>query len=119
MDDRRGAPAAAARLTARSGWGALERGGVVAADDLGDQLLAAMLPPSTMSRPGGEQLASPSTSASSTCSTKEAAASRADRHSERKRERKRARERANPQIPVPISWLEEGPWHESSGLREA
>jgi hypothetical protein len=56
MDDRRGAPAAAARLTARSGWGALERGGVVAADDLGDQLLASMLPPSTMPRPG-EQLA--------------------------------------------------------------
>jgi len=56
MDDRRGAPAAAARLTARSGWDALERGGVAAADDLGDQLLAAMLPPSTMPRPG-EQLA--------------------------------------------------------------
>jgi hypothetical protein len=55
MDDRRGALAAAAGLTARSGWGALEHGGVVAADDLGDQLLAAMLPPSTMPRPG-EQL---------------------------------------------------------------
>ncbi len=52
MDDRREAPAAAAGLTARSGWSALERGGAVAADDLGAQLLAAMLPPSTMPQPG-------------------------------------------------------------------